>query len=237
MILRFLVLAAALVSLLGGCGGDEPRPARGPAEGGLVLATTLRTAPYSYCDGTNGGCAGIDIDLARGVAAKLGLKLVILRREFPELLPAVKSGEADFAANAITITPARARDVAFSVPYASDGSAFLYRSGEEMPTVPSAAGMRVGTMMASTCHFYLCAHGVDPYCYDNYEAALAAFERGDLDAVFYDAGSIRDSVSKSKGAYAVSPPANRENYGVAVRKDYPELLKAVNLLIGEAGGR
>lgn len=227
-------LVAALLLVIG-CGAPEARPIRRAAEGGLVLATTLRTAPYSYRDEKTQECAGIDIEIARAVAAKLGLELVVLPKEFPELLPSVKSGEADFAANAITITPARARDVAFTAPYASDGSAFLYRVGESVPTIPRAARLRVGTMMASTCHFYLGAHNVDPYCYDNYEAALEAFARGDLDAVFYDAGSIRDSVDKSNGAYAISPMENRENYGVAVRKDYPELLKAVNEAIAERG--
>lgn len=218
-----------------GCGKTEVQMLRRPAEGGLVLATTLRTAPYSYRDAKTQDCAGIDIEIARAAAAKLGLELVILPKEFPELLLSVKSGEADFAANAITITPARSRDVAFSATYASDGSAFLYRVGEDLPTIPRAARLRIGTMMASTCHFYLGAHNVDPYCYDNYEQAVEEFERGKLDAVFYDGGSVRETAAKSNGAYAASPLENRENYGVAVRKDYPELLKAVNEVIAERG--
>lgn len=229
----FLVLALLVL----GCGERKVTMERSPAEGGLVLVTTLGSAPYAYRDEATGEIAGIDIDIARAAAAKLKLKLTIEERVFPALLPAVKSGIADFAAAAITITPSRARDVAFSKPYANDGSAFIYRVNEKKPTIPSAANMRIGTQMASISHFYLCYHNIDPYCFNEYDEALSEFKKGKLDAVFYDAEPIRETVRTSNGEFAMTSLETRENYGIAVRKDFPELIEAVNQVIQERSAK
>ena len=230
---RVLRVAACVALLVAGCGPAAERPERQPAEGGLVFVTTLGSAPYADKDEKTGEYVGIDVDIARATAKKLGIPLKIVPMEFADLLPSVKSGKADFAANAITITPARARDVAFSRPYASDGSAFLYRVGSTVPTVPRAGKLRVGCQNASTCLFYLCYHDIDPICFNEYDDAVAELEKGRLDAVFHDAEAIRETVRTSKGVYAITPLETRENYGVAVRKDYPELLEAVNRVIAE----
>ena len=230
---RSLRLAACAALLFAGCTPAARQSARRPAEGALVFMTTLGSAPYGYFDEAAQDYAGIDVDIARATAKKLGLPLKIVPKDFAELLPSVKSGKADFAANAITITPARARDVAFSHPYASDGSAFLYRVGSPVPTVPRAERLRIGCQASTTCLFYLCYHNIDPYCYDEYDDAVAELEKGKLDAVFYDAESVRETVRASNGRYAITPLETRENYGIAVRKDFPELLKAVNQVIAE----
>lgn len=233
-VLRFVACVALLVA---GCAQDTERPERQPAEGGLIFMTTLGSAPYAYEDEVTKEIKGIDVDIARAAAKKLGLPLKIVPKEFGDLLPSVKSGKADFAANAITITPARARDVAFSRHYASDGIAFLYRVGSAVPTVPRAGKLRIGCQGTSTCQFYLSYHNIDPYCFNEYDDAFAELEKGNLDAVFHDAEAIRETVRESNGAYAITPLETRENYGVAVRKDYPELLEAVNQVIAERSAK
>ena len=227
-------LAFVSFLLVAGCGGEKEKLVRAPAEGGaLVFATTLRAPPYTYVDAKTKDFAGIDVEIARAAAQKLGLPLKICRMSFEDLLPSVKSGKADFAANALTITPARAKNVNFSHPYASDGSAFLYRTGGPVPTVRRANDLRVGTMMASTCHFYLCYHDIDPFCYGDYAEAEAEFVKGNLDAVFYDAEPIRETARNSNGKYAATPLETIEHYGIAIRKDYPALLEAVNAVVDE----
>ena len=230
---RIWRVAACALLFVAGCGPTAERLARQPGEGGLVFVTTLGSAPYAYEDEKTKDYAGIDVDIARAAAKKLGLPLKIVPMDFADLLPSVKSGKADFAANAFTITPARARDVAFSRPYASDGAAFLYRVGSAVPTVPRAGRLRIGCQNASTCLFYLCYHHIDPYCFNEYDEAVAELEKGNLDAVFHDAEAIRATVRASKGVYAITPLETRENYGVAVRKDYPALLEAVNRVVAE----
>lgn len=229
-----LTVVCLVMALLVGCGKSGGRPVRAPAEGGeVVFVSTLRDPPYAYFDEKTKDYAGNDVELVRAAAKRLGLRLKVVQQPFQDLLPAVKSGRADCAGNSLTITPARARDVSFSDPYGYDGSIFLYRTGEPWPTTPRARNLRVGTMMASTCHFYLCQHGIDPWCYDDYIEALSAFKKGDVDAVFYDAGPIRETVRTSNGAFSYTSLETRENYGIAIRKDFPAFVEAVNAAIAE----
>ena len=233
-IVTFSISLAVVFLLAAGCGKSGERLVRSPAEGGeIVFVTTLRAPPYTYFDETTKDYAGTDVEIVRAAAKKLGLRLKITQKAFQELLPSVKTGLADCAGNALTITPARARIVSFSDPYGYDGSIYLYRTDEPPPTTPRARNLRVGTMMASTCHFYLCQHDIDPRCYDDYQEALSAFKNGDVDAVFYDAGPIRETARTSNGAYSFTPLETHENYGIAIRKDFPALVEAVNAVIAE----
>lgn len=233
---RLLTICAAL-ALFCGCEREGAVIVRAPAaDGKLVFGVTLGGPPYSYADPATGEPVGTDVEIAKSAAAKLALKLEIVEMDFEELLPRVKSGEIDFAGAAITITPSRARDVDFSHHYASDGSAFISRAEEGAMSIPRAITSRIGTQSASMSLFYLCEHGVDPICYPTYEEALVDFESGKLDAVFYDAEPIRHTVAASHGKYVYSPLETRECYGIAVRKDFPALLEAVNAVVAERKG-
>lgn len=236
MNLRF-ALAFLAFALLCGCGREDAGVVRRPAaDGRLVFGVTLGGPPYSYADPITGEPVGTDVEIAKGAAQKLKLELKIVEMDFEELLPRVKAGEIDYAGAAITITPSRARDVNFSVPYASDGSAFLSRTEDGAMSIPRAVTARIGSQSASMSLFYLCDHRVDPIGYPTYEEALEDFVAGRLDAVFYDAEPIRHTVAASNGKYVLSPLETRECYGIAVRKDFPELLEAVNAVIAARKG-
>lgn len=224
---RFVL--AALASFIVGCDCETDTAKRAPAEGGvLVMGVTLGGPPYTYRDEKTGEIVGIDIDLARAGAEKLALKLDIRPMEFQELLPRVKDGSLDLAGAAITITPNRARDVDFTDSYASDGSAFLYRTGEKKPTMTNGYALRIATQESSSSQTYLCSHGLDPLIYPTYEECYEAFEAGEVETVFYDAASIRDTVAKSGGKLSITPLETRERYGLAVRKDFPALKRAID---------
>ena len=62
---RFGRFAACALLFVIGCGPAADRPARGPAEGGLVFVTTLGSAPYAYRDEDTKDYAGIDEDIVR----------------------------------------------------------------------------------------------------------------------------------------------------------------------------
>ena len=205
-------------------------------DGALVLVTTTDTRPYSYCDEETGEIVGIEIDIARAAAAKLGRRLDVRRAKFPDLLAMVSSGEADLAASGITITEGRLQAVDFSIPYATEGGMFLYRAGEEMPTMARAEKMRVGTMDASTYDFYLTSHGLDPVRYDSYAKAIGDLRAKRLDAMFFDSCTVRMDAERSGGEFAASRLETRENFGIAVRKGNSRLKKALDTVIS-AGRR
>ena len=133
----FRAVAAAVLgaALSAGCGGNGAEAPGDGADTPLVAAMMPEIPPYSYLDPDTGKPAGIDVEIVRAAAAKLGRPLEIRPMPFAGVLPAVKNGEADFAIAAITITEGRSRDADFSDPYAEEGCAFLYRAGTQPPTM------------------------------------------------------------------------------------------------------
>ena len=227
-----------LGATLAGCGREAAAektakvPER-PADGPLVLAVMPELPPYAYLDTNTGVICGIDIDIVKAAAARLGRSLEIIQMPFGELMPSVKDRKADFAAGAITITEGRSHDVDFSIPYAEEGSAFIYRADEPMPTMVRAEGLRVGAVESMTHDFYLTRHGIDPFRYKSVELAIAALLTHKVDTVFYDRPALAEMARTSCGKLAITPLETRESYGIAVRKDRKDYLEAVNAVIRE----
>ena len=227
--MKFKWLVAGVLTcavLLGGNAEEAANPA--PP---LILLTTAEMPPYSYRDEKTGEIVGEEIDIARAAAAKLGRTLEIRTVKFPELLPMVSEGKADFAASEIIITEGRLQTVDFSIPYATEGGMFLYRAGEPMPTMIRAERLRVAVMDASIYDFYLSLHDVDPIRFDSYPPAIQALKEKRVDAVFYDSCTVRLVAEQSGGELAASRMETREHFGIAVRKGNTKLKAALDEVI------
>lgn len=204
------------------------------AEPPLLLITTTDTPPYSYRNEA-GEIVGIEIDIAREAASRLGRELEVRWAKFPDLLPMVTAGKADMAASTITITEGRLQAVDFSEPYAHEGGMFLYRACERMPTMIVAENLRVATIDASTYDFYLSAHNIDPVRYDAYPSALNALRAKLVDAVFFDSSAVRYTAEASNGELAASRLETRENFGIAIGKGNVVLKTVLDEVIAEKG--
>lgn len=227
-----------LCAALAGCGRDaveanDVKAAERSDDGPIVLAVMPELPPYAYIDTNNGAICGIDLDIVKSVAERLGRKLEIRKMPFGDLISSVRDHDADFAAGAITITDGRSHDVNFSLPYAEEGAAFIYRAGEPMPTMVRAEGLRVGAVESMTHDFYLTRHGIDPFRYKSVENAIEALLTQKIDAVFYDRPALVEISRMAGGKLSVTPLETRENYGIAVRKDRNDYLEAVNAVIRE----
>lgn len=224
----YLVLGAALLVL--GC-GPAPRPVD-ESKGPLRMGVDLETPPYQYRN-EKGEIVGTEIDLAKAVAAKMGRPLEFHVVPFENILPQICSGEIDFSIAMISVTPARQRDVEFSIPYETQGCCFLYRTGETVPTMVTGQRLRVGTISATTPDIYLSLHALNPRRYKTGDELVAALGAGRIDAAFYDAVPLQHAAAKSGGKFSVTPLETREKYAIAVRRGLPRLLAACNEAVRE----
>ena len=84
----------------------------------LVLATNAEFAPFEYVEG--GKFYGIDMEIAKLIADKLGMQLVIEDMAFNAVVGAVGNNGVDIAMSGITITAEREAVVNFSTYYVED---------------------------------------------------------------------------------------------------------------------
>lgn len=81
----------------------------------LVVATNAAFAPFEFKVGEN--FAGIDMEIAKLIADKLEMELVIVDMEFDSITAALGKNNVDVGLAAMTINPAREKVVSFSTPY------------------------------------------------------------------------------------------------------------------------
>jgi len=85
-------------------------------EGVLKVATEGTFSPFSYYNDKN-ELVGYDVDVARAVAEKLGLKIEFLTAPWDAMLAAFDAGKADAVFNQVSITDERKKKYEYSVPY------------------------------------------------------------------------------------------------------------------------
>ncbi|MEM8614515.1 MAG: transporter substrate-binding domain-containing protein, partial [Cyanobacteria bacterium P01_H01_bin.105] len=118
----------------------------------LLMGTEADYVPFAYHQSTGGEpeeIIGFDIDVARSIADSLGVTLQIKEMPFDELLPALKSGELDFAIAAITPTDERQLQYDFSEPYFEVRHALVSPRLKPLRTVDDLRGHRMVVQQGS----------------------------------------------------------------------------------------
>lgn len=89
------------------------------AKGRIVVCMLESDIPPFVMSGPDGRPMGYDVEIAKGVAAELGVELVIDRKAktFNELVDEVASGRADIAISKLSRTLSRSKKVVFTEPY------------------------------------------------------------------------------------------------------------------------
>jgi polar amino acid transport system substrate-binding protein len=116
---------AMLARWLPKAGNPAPMPDVPAADGPVLrFGTSAVTEPFSFVDGSQ-QVVGMDIEIARRVAKRLGRKIEVVNMDFGAMIPALIAGKVDLIGACITITPERATKVLFSAPYYRGGISVL----------------------------------------------------------------------------------------------------------------
>ena len=132
-----LILALAMILCLCACGTKaEPkdRLAAIKERGYIEVTTEPYFAPYEFVDSTKTGddqYVGMDIEIAKYIADKIGVELKIVPLEFSAVQAGVIDGKYDLAISAIAYSPARAENMAMSKGYYFEDNDYGFLVREE----------------------------------------------------------------------------------------------------------
>ena len=141
-----IALTLALGSLPGTAQGEPAESTEGSFQPQVLqMGTEADYIPFEYRDpaADPDDIIGFDLDVANYIAQQLGLELQIQDTPFDELLPAVQSGDLDFAIAAITPTLEREQYLDFSAPYYESRHAFISRQSDPIRTLTDIVGKKV----------------------------------------------------------------------------------------------
>lgn len=162
-------------------------------EGKLIMATNAYFQPYEYYEGD--AIVGIDPEIAKAVADKLGLELVIEDVEFDSIIAGVQAGKYDIGCAGMTVTEDRLLSVNFSTPYATGVQSVIVVEGSEITDVDKllSGNYKVGVQTGTTGDIYMSSSpedgGVGEDRIERFAKgndAVIALQSGKIDAVVID---------------------------------------------------
>ncbi len=230
-----LLLVVTLISAftLVSCGGGESSSMT-VEEGVLHMATNAAFPPYEMTT-DDGGFEGIDVEIATAIAEKLGCELVVDDMDFSSILTAVQGGKSDIAMAGLTVTEERKQNVDFTDTYAKGVQSIIVPEGSDIKSVDDLAGKQIGTQEGTTGFIYCSDDYGDDFvvAYTNGAMAVEALKAGKVDCVVIDNNPAKAFVANNEGLTILDTAYVEEDYAIAVSKDNPALLEAVNAALVE----
>jgi polar amino acid transport system substrate-binding protein len=208
-------------------------------DGVLQIGSDIAYAPIeSYKEGTKTP-EGLDIDLANALADELGVRAEFINSGFDGLRDALNANRFDIVMSAMTITPDREKEVDF-IPYLSAGTDILVPKGnpKNIQSLEDLSGLTAAVQLGTTQEIQLDntndalkAAGkpeINVLTFDQNPLAVEQVRLGRADANVADSPVVANDALLSDGELEAAGLAiEAAPYGIAVRKDSPELKAAL----------
>lgn len=199
----------------------------------VTVGTSADFPPFEYIE--NGQFVGFDMDLMREIAKIAGFELKFVDMSFDSLIPALRAGQIDVAAAAMTITEERKKVVDFSMPYWTADQSIIVKADSDLTITVLFGKYRIGVQTGTTgdlwCTENLVEKGLLPERnlkrYDTFILALSDLLNGNIDAIVLDS-PVANRFAATKPVKVVGIIVTGEQYGIAVRKGNKELLDKIN---------
>ncbi|CAI6084410.1 L-cystine-binding protein FliY [Paenibacillus sp. JJ-100] len=179
---------------------------------------------------------GFDADIAREVAKRLGVEVEFVSQEFSGLTPSLQAKKLDAIISQMTITDDRKKVLDFSDPYITNQVKIIVREeNNDITKLEDFKGKTIGVGLGTNDESYL-RNEVLPQVgdftiktYDDVISSLKDLNAGRIDATINNLYALKPIVDANGFKIkAVGEAIKSDQAGIAVRKDNPELVAALN---------
>ncbi|MBS2026249.1 MAG: amino acid ABC transporter substrate-binding protein, partial [Deltaproteobacteria bacterium] len=130
---------------------------------------------------------GFEVELAEGLAKRLGVKAVFVQNDWHNLIPSLERGDFDIAINGIEDVPPLHGRVLMTRPYYTFTEQLVVREGSPYKSLADLRGKRVGTLGESLAHLMLRAqNSVELKLYEGQEEPYRDLKLGRHEGVHLD---------------------------------------------------
>ncbi len=192
----------------------------------LKVGTSSDNPPFEYID-ANGELQGLDVDLAKMIAAQMGMEIEFVDMDFNSLIPALMANKVDVAIAGISVTNDRNRNIDFSRRYYVASQSVLVRNDSHI-RIGKPEDLRnyiMGCQSGTTGQSYLKSFFIDNNLvpeanirnYVTNVQMVLDLMNGNIDVAILD-DSVAEAFSKIKPVKRVYLIDTGENYAVAFPK-------------------
>ena len=249
-----LVLVFGMVALAG-CSTPAPAKTETPAEPAVKLpaqvqaikdAGTLRVGVkadvpnFGLQDAATGEFKGMEIDLAKAIAKRIGLAEDKVKFEAVTAKtrgPLLDNGQIDLVIATFTIKPERKEQWNFSEPYYQDEVGLLVKKSSGITGLAGLNGKTIGVAQGATSRDAVQVETdkagikVKFLEFATYPEINAALESGRVDAFSVDKSILSGYVTED--SVILADGFSPQNYGIASKKGTDELTKYINDMLTE----
>lgn len=232
---RFLSLFSAGMLGLAVASASAGDLAAVKAAGTLRVGTEGTYAPFTFHD-ASGQLVGFDVEIARAVAAKLGVKAEFLEGKWDGLIAGLDAGRYDVVVNEVTITDARKAKYDFSDPYIVSKAALVVRDDNTaIKDFPDLKGRKSAHTLTSNYAKLAESYGAALVGTDGFDQSVALVLNGRADATINDTLSYLD-FKKHKPDAKVKIAATRadaEYEGIVFPQGEPDMKAAIDKALAD----
>ncbi|MDH0863491.1 transporter substrate-binding domain-containing protein [Mitsuaria sp. GD03876] len=206
------------------------------ARGTLRVAVEGTYPPFNFKD-PKGQLDGFDVDIAKAIAAKLGVKPEFTTTEWSGILAGLQAGKYDVIVNQVAATDERRKTFDFSAPYVTSYPQLIVRANEtrKLQTPADLKGKKIGVGQGS--NFADLAKrwdGVEVRTYPGATEYLQDLATGRIDAALNDSLLIPYLKEKTKlpvkAGAAIGDPATN---AIPFRKGSPKFQAAIDKALAD----
>ncbi len=233
---RGLALGAALLLATAG----SPRAAQAQSvddilsRGTINIGVLVDLPPYGLLNAEQQP-DGYDIEVARLLGKYLGVKVNLVQLTSPNRIPFLVTGKVDLIVATLGITPERAKQVLFSIPYSAIDNVVFAAKDRKISTLDDLKGLRVGVPRGSVQDVLLTSRfgaAVKVMRFDDDPSCYQALLSGQVDAVA-ETGLTGDQffAQNAPDKFERKIVLLRQPNGVTMRKDQWSLRQWVDTFV------
>ncbi|AXE97981.1 MULTISPECIES: amino acid ABC transporter substrate-binding protein [Paraburkholderia] len=206
--------------------------------GAFKVGTEGTYAPFTYHDSSN-QLTGFDVDIARAIAAKLGVKAEFIEGKWDGLIAGLDANRYDAVINEVAVTDARKQKYDFSDPYIVSHAALIVGSNNTtIKSFDDLKGKKSANTLTSNFGKIAAAHGAEVIPVQGFNESIDLLTSGRVDATVNDSLSFLDFKkhkpdAKVKIAAIDTSSDSSDHSAVLIRKGNPELQAAINKALAE----
>lgn len=223
--------------MLAACAGkagntDEPLKSAGV----LRVGTEGVYSPFSYHDPATGQLVGYDVDVARAVGDKLGVRVEFVETPWDSIFAALEANRFDVVANEVTITPERQAKYDLSQPYSVGEGVIVTRADDDsIKTLADLKGKVAAENATSNWSEIARKAGARVEAVEGFTQAIKLLNQGRVDVVVNDSIAVYAYLAETndKSVKIAGTVGEKSEQGFAARKDsglLPELNTALDEL-------
>ena len=203
-------------------------------KGEIVFGVLGTDEPNSFVDPKTREIVGYEVDIAKAIARKIGVKPVFKQIAVAARIPELQQGRVDVLAASLTHNKERESQIDFSLTTFVTGQKVLVKTSSGIADVPQLAGKKVLTVKGGTQepNIRKAVPNVDVVTFETTQQAFLALQQGKGAGYVNDEASLVNDYAKlgpAKKDYAILPTSiSVEPLALGLRKNEPALKAVVD---------